>query len=406
MVAPRITVAPVSMLQDRDDPTEVLAVTVRRRRGLWIAVAVVAAVLLGAGGVVLDALGMPGDDPVAAKLAEWGRDHGLGPVVTWLEELQYERDQPAVGGAPEGGIPAADGVRPGAAGSAVLPATPLAPLAGEAQLPGEGVWQTVVTVPQCQCSGPQAALRRPAVQVTSLRPDDRHTSFVVGVLRMDPALVRGRLHPGTLDPGGSWRASTSLTGAEQRDIAVAFNGGFRLSDPSRPGYYSEGRTVAPLVDGAASLVLRTDGTADVGTWGHEMHMGPDVASVRQNLLPLVDGGQVNPTCATGGTEEWGSTIGQAAYIHRSGFGVTATGVEVYVGGPALSVCTLGRILQDAGVVRGMELDINPNWVSGTYFHDRPRGGPPQGFRLFPAEQVPPQHYLVSSSRDWFAFSLR
>lgn len=98
-------------------------------------------------------------------------------------------------------------------------------------------------------------------------------------------------------------------------------------------------------------------------------------------------------------------FGQAAYIHRSGFGVTATGVEVYVGGPALSVCTLGRILQDAGVVRGMELDINPNWVSGTYFHDRP-GAAPQGFRLFPAEKVDPAHYLVPTSRDWFAWFAR
>ncbi len=366
----------------------------RRRRAPWIAAAVVVALLLAAGGVFLDALRMPGGDPVAAKLAEWGRDHGLGPVVTWLEQVQYEHDQPAVGGSPPGGIPAAEGARPGAAGSSALPTTPLAPLAGQAQLPGEGVWQTVVSV-----------RNRPAVQVAALRPDGRHTSFVVGVLRMDPTLVRGQLHPGTLDPGGSWRASTSLTGAEQGAVAVAFNGGFRLSDPSSPGYYSEGRTVRPLVDGAASLVLRTDGTADVGTWGHEVRMGPGVASVRQNLLPLVDAGQVNPTCATGGTKEWGSTIGQAAFIHRSGFGVTATGAEVYVGGPALSVCTLGRILQDAGVVRGMELDINPNWVSGTYFHDRP-GGPPQGFRLFPAEQVPPQHYLTPSSRDWFAGYVR
>ncbi len=114
-------------------------------------------------------------------------------------------------------------------------------------------------------------------------------------------------------------------------------------------------------------------------------MGPDVASVRQNLLPLVDDGAVNPTCATGGTAEWGSTIGQNAFVHRSGFGVTADGTEVYVAGPALSVCTLGRLLADAGVVRGMELDINPAWVSGTYFHDRP-GHAPQGFPLFPAEQ--------------------
>ncbi len=101
----------------------------------------------------------------------------------------------------------------------------------------------------------------------------------------------------------------------------------------------------------------------------------------------------------------GSTIGQAAYISRSGFGVTATGVEVYVGGPALSVCTLGRILADAGVQRGLQLDINPHWVSGTYFHPRP-GGPPQGFALFPAEQVAPTHYLVPTPRDWFAWFLR
>ncbi len=385
----------MSLLQDRDEPTELIRVAGGRRRRVAVVVATaVTAVLLGTGGVVLDALSIPGNDPVAAKIAEWGRDHGLGPVVTWLEELAYERDRPAVGGAPPGGIPTADGARPGVAGSAVLPAVPLAPLAGHTQLPGEGVWQTVVAV-----------RNRPAVQVASLRPDGQHTSFVVGVLRMDPALVRGALHPGTLDPGGSWRASTSLTAADQRAIAVAFNGGFRLSDPSHPGYYSEGRTVRPLVDGAASLVLHTDGTADVGTWGHELTMGPGVASVRQNLLPLVDNGQVDPTCATGGTKEWGSTIGQAAYIHRSGFGVTATGVEVYVGGPALSVCTLGRILQDAGVVRGMELDINPSWVSGTYFHDRP-GAAPQGFRLFPAEKVPPEHYLTASSRDWFAWTIR
>lgn len=368
---------------------------VDRRRGPLLALALVVTLLLaGTGGIVLDALRIPGSDGLAAKLAEWGRDHGLGPVVTWLEQIQYASDQPAVGGIPQGGIPTAEGAAPGVGGSARLPSVALPPLAGGAQLPGEGVWQTVVTVKG-----------RPAVQVASVRPDPQHTSFVVGVMRMDPTLVRGQLHPGTLDPGGSWRTPTALTGADRTDVVAAFNGGFRLTDPSHPGYYAEGRTVKPLVDGAASLVLRADGTADVGAWNREVHMGPGVVSVRQNLLPLVDDGQVNPTCATGGTKEWGSTIGQAAYIHRSGFGVTATGVEVYVGGPALSVCTLGRILQDAGVVRGMELDINPNWVSGTYFHDRP-GAAPQGFRLFPAEKVDPAHYLTPTSRDWFAWYAR
>jgi hypothetical protein len=244
------------------------------------------------------------------------------------------------------------------------------------------------------------------VQVTALRPDTQHTSFVVGVLRMDPTLIRGQLHPGTRDPGGTWHTPSIVAGNAQDRLAVAFNGGFRLTDPSHPGYFSEGRTAAPLVSGQASLVLRTDGTADVGTWNQEIQMSPTVASVRQNLQMLVDHGDVNPACATGGTKQWGSTIGQAAYIHRSGFGVTATGVEVYVGGPALSVCTLGNILKAAGVVRGLELDINPNWVSGTYFHPR-TGTVAHGYRLFPDERVSPQHYLTTaSSRDFYTWSTR
>ena len=70
-------------------------------------------------------------------------------------------------------------------------AVPLMPLAGGPPLPGEGTWEVV------------AAMReRPAVEaeVAYLRPDVRNTSFITGVLRMDPALVRGQLRPGTRDP--------------------------------------------------------------------------------------------------------------------------------------------------------------------------------------------------------------
>ena len=352
----------------------------RWSRGWRLGVPIAALVVLAATGVVADALSIPGNDSAPAKLAEWGRDHGLGPLITWLEQLQYQQDPPPIGGIPPGGIPAVAGAVTGqsaAVSSTRLPSTPMPAPPGLVPLAGEGIWHTVVT------DG-----GRPAVQVTAVRPDTRHTSFVVGVLRMDPALVRGRLHPGTRDPGGTWQAPNALTGAATRGLAVAFNGGFRLSDPSRPGYFSEGRAVTPLVVGQASLVLHTDGHAEVGTWNQEVRMGPTVASVRQNLQMLVDNGQVNPTCATGGTKEWGSTIGQAAYIHRSGFGTTATGVEVYVGGPALSVCSLGDILRAAGVIRGMELDINPNWVSGTYYHPRPDGGPPRASPCSPPRRSP------------------
>jgi hypothetical protein len=344
-------------------------------------------------------LAAPGSDGVAARLAEWGRDHGLGPVVTWLERQQYEHNQPKIGGAPPGGIPTAGGAlaprktthaaRPG------LPAPPpIAPVAGGVALPGEGRWQTVVAVHG-----------QPAVRVATLRPDAQHTSYLAGVMWIDPTFVRGQLQPGYHDPGGSWQAATSLTPAVRSSVVAAFNSGFRLNGDSHGGYYSEGRTAVPLVNGAASLVLRTDGTAVVGTWNHEVAMSSRVASVRQNLVMLVDHGVVNPTCQSGGQAEWGNTIGQAAYIDRSAFGVTADGAEVYVGGPALSVCTLGEILRAAGVRYGLELDINPTWVTGVYFHHTSAGGL-QGYRLYPTEHAPPTHYLLPSSRDWYGWYAR
>ncbi|HEY2226040.1 hypothetical protein [Actinomycetospora sp.] len=349
---------------------------------------------------LVTALTAPGADSVAARLAEWGRDHGLGSTVTWLEARQYDLAPPPVGGVPAGGIPrvpvSAGPVSPARSAVPVrgLPEPASLPVhPGVSRLPEEGLWQPVVSTPAGD-----------AVRVAYVRPDATHTSVIVGVMWLDPTLVTGRLHPGTQDPGGSWSTPTSVTPTLQRTVAAVFSAGFRLAD-SDGGWYADGREARPLVPGAASLVLRRDGTADVGAWGTEVRMGPEVASVRQNLVPLVDGGRVNPTCATGGTAEWGSTVGQAAYIHRSGFGVTAQGAEVYVGGPSLSVCSLGEILRSAGVVRGMELDINPAWVSGAYFRPRPQGLP-QATKLFPDEEIGAEHYLQRSSRDFFAWYLR
>jgi hypothetical protein len=290
------------------------------------------------------------------------------------------RPAPAIPAAPAGKPPRPDN-RIGITG---LPApAPLAPLGGGAVVP----WQTAVV-----------SQNQPAVRVAALGS--------AGVMWIDPTFVRGQLRPGVGEPSGTWQAATSLSPFEQQKVAAAFNAGFRLPrGASHGGYYSEGHTAIPLQDNAASLVLRTDGTATVGSWNNEVGMTPDVASVRQNLVMLVDGGTVNPTCATGGQAEWGATLGGAAYIDRSAFGVTAAGAEVYVGGAALSVCTLGRILQEAGVVRGMELDINPMWITGVYYQIRP-GAQPLGFRLYPTQRPSPSHYLSPASRDWYAWFLR
>lgn len=366
-----------------------------RRRNRWLRHSLRAAFALAAVCVLLIgwsigmALTAPGTDSVPARLAEWGREHDLGTIVTALEQQQYQHDKPKVGGQPPGGIPLAPGVAHDRSAPAAIPN-----LAGGTPLPGEGQWQDVVTVRQ-----------KPAVRLAFVRPDAQHTSYLAGVLWMDPTLVRGQLRPGSRDPGGSWPEPTSLTDADQRTVAAAFNSGFRLvNDDSHGGYYSDGRTVVPLVNGAASLVLDGNGVANVGTWNQEVHLTKDVTSVRQNLVMLVDNGTVNPTCDTGGSAEWGVTVGNAAFVDRSAFGVTANGAEVYVAGPAMSVCTLGNILRAAGVVRGMELDINPDWISGVYF--KRTAGTLDGFRLYPSQKLPPTHYLSPTSRDWYAWFAR
>ena len=96
-----------------------------------------------------NALAAPGDDSVAARLAEWGRDHELGPVVTELESLQYQAHPPAVGGRPDIALVPTGAAAPGAStGKAALPAVVPPRLASPAgpPLPGEGTWQVLGSV--------------------------------------------------------------------------------------------------------------------------------------------------------------------------------------------------------------------------------------------------------------------
>lgn len=203
-----------------------------RRIGRFVLVMVVVFTVVvswSIGGALL----APGTDSTEARLAEWGRDHGFDAVITWLEQQQYAHNQPKVGGAPVGGIPVADGAGPASSPSSDrgLPAPPSIPvLADGPPLPNEGTWQTVVSIKGS-----------PAVRVAELRPDSQHTSFVAGVLWMDPSLVRGQLQPGYVDPGGSWQAPDSITGSA-RDNVVA---GRRGQPRARQQRFGHGRKLEP-----------------------------------------------------------------------------------------------------------------------------------------------------------------
>ena len=373
---------------------------VLRSRVLRAVAAVLVACLLWTGWSIGRALSAPGTDSAASRVAEWARDHHLGWAVTDLEKIQYWWDPPKAGGTPVGGIPSVGGIpaagegqrTPRAQARPHLPApAPVRVLAGAA-LPNEGQWQTVDLV------GGQ-----PAVRVSYVRPDNVHTSYLAGLIWVDPKLALARLHPGTEDPGGTWPEPSVIPPEWRASALVGINGGFRLGEASRGGYYAHGRLVHPLRAGAASFVIGVDGTATVGQWERDMTMGPGIVAVRQNLDLLVDGGVTNPSCASVGGQ-WGATLGNASYVARSGIGVTATGALVYVGGPAMSVCSLGQLMQAAGVVRGMELDINPAWIRGAYYtHD---GGGVVAHKLVGDVDPPADRLFSVSQRDFIAFYAR
>jgi hypothetical protein len=253
----------------------------------------------------------------------------------------------------------------------------------------------------------------PAVYETHLVPPGG--SSEAGIAWMDTNLLGAQLYSGSKSPGGGpYMFTAPVQPAQAATLVAAFNGGFLMKD-AEGGYLTEGKTIYPLVNGAASLVIRADGSVTVGAWGTDVAMTPDVVAVRQNLVPLVEGGQ--PTAqASGPWTSWGATCGvsscSGAGIEnqwRSGVGVTTSGALVYVAGPALDPLQLAQLEVQAGVVRGMELDINPSWpVFATYAP--PPGspaGPSNGTSMEPAaDQGPSTFFEPSWARDFITLSAR
>jgi phosphodiester glycosidase len=340
-----------------------------RRRRLFVGVGVVLAVTLvwltiSLGGALTNpALG----SSMSARFAEWFREHGGASVVNWAENEWYSHHQPKVGGAlPKGTIHAPKTVvtQPAAVAVAHLPPpAPIVPVVSP-PLSGEGQWSPAGRLVD----------GLPAVYETELRPSAIHTSYVVGVAWMDTELLRATLYSGSQIPGGGPYTHTApISPTDASTLVAAFNAGFLMSD-ANGGYYTDGKTIVPLRVGAASFVVYRNGTSTVGQWGRDVTMSPDIVSVRQNLDLLVDNGQAVPAAYDQNASQWGATLGGALYVWRSALGVTADGALVYIGGPGLDITDLATLLVRAGAVRGMELDINTDWVNfSSYQPDKPNG---------------------------------
>jgi hypothetical protein len=183
-------------------------------------------------------------------------------------------------------------------------------------------------------------------------------------------------------------------------LLATFNSGFKLQD-NGGGFAAFGHLYAPLKDGQATLIRYRDGTANVVSWQGGPDPGPNVEFARQNLPLILDGGRLNPNLGDG--PQWGATLGNAIRVWRSGVGVDARGNIVYAAADGQTAQSLAQVLQRAGAVRAMELDINYEWVTFNFYGAWGAAGPQ---KLLPSMTRDATRYLAPDDRDFFAVYAR
>ncbi len=388
----------------------------------------------------MSALTGPGTDSASARSVEWMRNHHLGGVVDAVERRWYDHHQAKVGGTPAVAAatprladPAAPptfesqptATAPSAATSttrarSAAPAPSSAPAAssapaessapvGSQALPapaaltspaptpvdGEGQWSPI----------DHASTGPPGAYATLIRPDDVHTSILDAVAWIDPHVVQLRAYPGANLPGAPWDRPDHIEADQQARLIAAFNGGFRLAD-SHGGMILGGQQIAPMRVGAATLTIDANGVPDIGVWGRDIDPAQPVDSARQNLDLIVDGGAPVANLLSDPNRRWGFTgPANKSAVWRSGAGITADGALVWVGGPGLTVETLAETLVRAGAVRGMQLDINHDWVQfNTYA--AAADGQVTGTKMIADMHHSGDRWLTEDTRDFVAVFAR
>jgi Phosphodiester glycosidase len=243
---------------------------------------------------------------------------------------------------------------------------------------------------------------QPPVLVTSYRPDPDYPQMVAGVAWIDSTRTSTQLYPGRAEPAVSMpsRGPMEVPASMRGRLLATFNSAFKLSD-SGGGFASNGHTYAAMRDGVATIVRYRDGRVDVVAWTGGPLAAPGVAYARQNLPLIVAGGQLNRNLSDG--PEWGTTLGNAVRVWRSGVGVDARGNLIYAVAADQTVGSLAAILQHAGAIRAMELDINTYWPSFITYR---APGAIGATNLLPGMDRSPQRYLTPDDRDFFAVYLK
>ena len=350
------------------------------------------AVLVGLVPVIysyVTAVTRPSSVSLGVRSVEWLRSNHGAWIVDESERLYYGWKAPKKGGPQLSTLPSV-GVRTPATTKPQLtrsyrPALIRAVL--RPALPGEGRWVGTGSLPA----------RRPPVLVTTYRVDRDYPKVVAYAAWIDHTQSQVALYPGRYEPpGASPRGPMEVPQGQRRRLLATFNSGFTFGD-ARGGFAVNGRSYTPLRTGMATLVGYRDGRVDVISWRGGTTPGPAVAFARQNLPLIVLNGHLNP--ALDNSRLWGRTLGNRVRVWRSAVGVDRHGDLMYVAADYQTVAGIAGILVHAGTVRGMELDINPEWPS---FITYATAGGLSPTKLVPNTMQSASRYLRPDDRDFFA----
>jgi hypothetical protein len=327
---------------------------------------------------------LPSSLPLGVRSVEWLRAHHLNWLVDEVEHVYYTWKTPAKGGPQLKTLPRVGLRKPRAEPK---PWPPRIHSVFAQPLRGEGVWKP---------TGPPVAGGAP-VLVTTFRTERDYPRIVAYVAWFDHTRTALAYYPGRYEPpSATLRGPLEVPWGQRWRLLATFNSGFIYSDGLN-GDALDGHVNEPLKDGLATLVAHRDGRVNIVSWHGGPAPGPGVAFARQSLPLIIDHGRLSP--ALNDSSQWGFTLGNAVRVWRTGIGIDRRGNLVYAAADYQTVITLARILQRAGAVRAMELDINPEWPTLITYRHRHAVLPT---RVVPNYQQPATRYLVPDDRDFFA----
>lgn len=241
---------------------------------------------------------------------------------------------------------------------------------------------------------------------------DRKTITYDGIaftaLRFRARTTAFHLHGGTIDPPGSATsvppdAKPMISDGELRvGVVAVFNGGFK-ADANSGGVILDGKVLETMRPGMATACINNLGQLKIASWGAGLPSKHFAAvSCRQNLPLMVAGAKLTALALNPAWGNWGATLNSIGAQPRSGLGLDAKGNVIYLASMTGSLPSqLAGAEVAAGIVTGMQLDINPEWPSAATFaqamHQRVAAF---SFEL-PGLIHNPAQYLTSSQRDFF-----